>query len=163
MAGLPHAGELARVCGSLPLALRCVARLAPSDLPAARLAEQLDAGQAQQIARGTPRADARVRAVIEAAIESLRPDTAQALRLLALCPGPEISTGLAAAVLRASRAQAGAVLDVLARAALLDQPDLSRAQFHPLIHAHVREQVAEAGSGHAARHSSREPAGARKP
>ena len=129
LAGLPQAGELARVCGGLPLALRCAARLAPSDLSAARLAEQLDAGQAQLIARGTPRAEARVRAVIEAAIESLRPDTAQALRLLALCPGPEISTGLAAAVLRVSRAQAGAVLDALARAALLDQPDLSRASF----------------------------------
>ena len=61
-----------------------------------------------------------------------------------MCPGPEISTGLAAAVLRVSRGQAGAVLDALARAALLDQPDLSRAQFHPLIHAHVREQAAEA-------------------
>jgi len=144
LAGLPHAAELARVCGGLPLALRCAARLAPSDLSAARLAEQLDAGQAQLIARGTPRAEARVRAVIEAAIESLRPDTAQALRLLALCPGPEISTGLAAAVLRVSRAQAGAVLDALARAALLDQPDLTRAQFHPFIHAHVREQAAEA-------------------
>ena len=42
--------------------------------------------------------------MIEAAIESLRPDTAQALRLLALCPGPEINTGLAAAVLHVSPA-----------------------------------------------------------
>ena len=51
LAGLPHAAELARVCGGLPLALRCAARLAPSDLSAARLAEQLDAGQAQLVDR----------------------------------------------------------------------------------------------------------------
>ena len=68
--------------------------------------------------------------MIEAAIGQLRPETARALRLLALCPGPEVSTGLAAAVLRVSRGQAGAALDALARAALLDQPDLSRGQFH---------------------------------
>src|SRR5450755_4288302 len=59
-------------------------------------------------------------------------------------PGPEISAGLAAAVLRVSRAQAGAVLDALAHAALVDQPDLSRVQLHALIHTHVREQAADA-------------------
>ena len=139
----PSAGELARACGSLPLALRCGAWLAGQAGPsAARLAEQLEAGQPQLIARGVPKAETRTRAVIDAAIGQLRPETARALRLLALCPGPEVSTGLAAAVLRVSRGQAGAVLDALARAALLDQPDLSRGQFHALVQAHAREQAA---------------------
>ena len=141
---LQRPGELARACGGLPLALRCAARLtSPPGLPAVQLAGQLDAGRARLIARGIPRAEARVRAVIEAAIGTLTPETAHALRLLALCPGPEISTGLAAAVLRVRRGRAGAVLDALARAALLDQPDLSRGQLHPLVHAHARAQAAD--------------------
>ena len=136
------AGELVRACGGLPLALRCGAWLAGQAGPsAARLAEQLEAGRAQLMACGVPKAETWTRAVIAAAIGQLRPETARALRLLALCPGPEVSTGLAAAVLRVSRGQAGAVLDALARAALLDQPDLSRGQFHALVQAHAREQA----------------------
>jgi hypothetical protein len=136
-------GELAEACGGLPLALRCAARLIGLNSPAAaQLAEQLKVTKAQLISRGVPRAQVRARSVIEAAIGDLGPETAQALRLLALCPGPEISAGLAAAVLEVNPDQAGSLLDTLTDAALLEQPGPSYRQFHALVQAHAREQAA---------------------
>ena len=53
----------------------------------------------RQLAGGVPRVEARVRAVIEAACQQLQSATARAFRLLALSPGPEVTTELAATVL----------------------------------------------------------------
>ncbi|MGA2831237.1 MAG: hypothetical protein ABSF03_34590, partial [Streptosporangiaceae bacterium] len=137
-------GELAAVCGGLPVALRCAARLAAHGQIPGQLAARLEDEKARLIGCGYPRAEAAARAVIAAAVAHLDAPVARALRLLALCPGPEVSPALAAAILRAGRAHAGAVLDTLAAAGLADQPDLSRCQFHPLIQAYAREHAEQA-------------------
>ena len=92
--------ELARMCSGFPLELRCAAHLAArSDKPITDLAVQLATEGSRLVAQGVPRAEERASAVIEATSQQLEAATARAFRLLSLCPGPEVSTDLAAAVL----------------------------------------------------------------
>ena len=141
-------GELARACGGLPMALHCAARLAAaSGEPLAGLAGRLNGEQTRLVARGVPRAEARTRAVIEAASQQLEPAVARAFRLLSMCPGPEISTGLAAAVLDTSLAQTGKLLGELARAGLLECAGGSWWRFCDLAQLHAFEQAGQPGTG----------------
>ena len=142
------AGEVVRACGGLPLALRCAARLAASsDQTLTGLAVRLEKDQARLTARGMPRAEARARAVIEAASRQLEPAAARAFRLLSLCPGPEISAELAAAVLDTSAAQTQALLGQVASAGLLERAGQGWWRFHDLAQRHAVEQAGRTSTG----------------
>ncbi len=140
--------ELARVCGGLPLALRCAAHLAGcgGELPPG-LAARLEEERARLTARGVPRAEARARAVIDAACQRLDLPTVRACQMLSLCPGPEVSTHLAASALDVSPEAAHQILDDLAGTGLLERGEPGHWHFHDLTQTHVREQASQIITG----------------
>ena len=141
-------GQVVRACGGLPLALRCAARLATSSgQPLTGLAVRLEKEQSQLVAQGVPRAEAQTRGVFETASQELEHATARAFRVLSLCPGPEISTGLAAAVLDTSTAQSQVLLDELSSTGLLERAGDGWWQFHDLAQLHAFEQARRASTG----------------
>ena len=145
--------KLARACGGLPLALVCAARLAAGCRGSlAGLVTWLEEEQRRLRSQGVSRVQAGAWAVIEAAHRSLDPRTARVWRLLACCPGPEISAGLAAAMLGTDTGEAARLLDELASAGLIDAcGDTGSAwwRLHDTIRSYARAQVRpdEAGTG----------------
>lgn len=139
--------ELARACGGFPLALCCAAHLtARSDNPVAELAVQLAMEEPRLVAQGFPRAEARISTVIEATSRQLAAATARAFRLLSLCPGPEVTAELAAAVPDTSPASARELLDEAAMAGLMEQAGHGWWQFHDLAHQQAHEQARRTGT-----------------
>ena len=94
-----------------------------------------------------PRSEARARALIEVTSQLLEPDVARAFRLLAFCPGPELSSELAVAMLDTSPAQTCALLGDLARAGLIERVGYGWWKFHDLAQLHAREQAGRTGTG----------------
>jgi hypothetical protein len=91
-------------------------------------------------------AEARVRAVIEAACQQLQAATARAFRLLALCPGPEVTTGLAATVLDVP-APARKLVEDLVMAGFIESAGCGWWRFHELAYLHAQEQAQWMESG----------------
>ncbi len=141
-------GDLARACSGLPLALRCAAWMitCPNNTDPG-LTVQLAAEETRLAARGVPRSEARARALIEVTSQLLEPDVARAFRLLAFCPGPELSSELAVAMLDTSPAQTCALLGDLARAGLIERAGYGWWKFHDLAQLHAREQAGRIGTG----------------
>ena len=140
-------GDLARACSGLPLALRCAAWMitCPNNTDPG-LTVQLAAEETRLAARGVPRSEARARALIEVTSQLLEPDVARAFRLLAFCPGPELSSELAVAMLDTSPAQTCALLGDLARAGLIERAGYGWWKFHDLAQVHAREQGGRIGT-----------------
>jgi hypothetical protein len=110
------------------------------------LTVQLAAEETRLAAGGVPRSEARARALIEVTSRLLEPDVARALRLLAFCPGPELSSELAVAMLDTSPAQTCALLGDLARAGLIERAGYGWRKFHDLAQLHAREQAGRIGA-----------------
>ena len=116
------AAELAAQCCRLPLALRVAAELAAARpaVPLAELAGEL-ADQQRRLdlleAGGDPRT--AVRAVFSWSYQHLDADAARTFRLLGLHPGPDFDAYAAAALTGAGLERARQMLDVLARAHLI--------------------------------------------
>ncbi|MEU5666964.1 tetratricopeptide repeat protein [Streptomyces longwoodensis] len=116
------AEELAGLCGGLPLALRISAALLRTDpdRPLSAHVEELRETRDrldtlsldQEDTEGRPLA---VRASLDLSYHHLPPAAARALRLLATCPGPDISTSTAAVLLGLPRPLGRRHLAVLAR------------------------------------------------
>ena len=70
-----------------------------------------------------------------------------AFRLLALCPGPEVTTGLAATVLDVSPPPAQKLLEKLVMAGLIEPAGCDWWRFHDLAYHHTQEQVQGMESG----------------
>jgi len=119
----PGAAEaLARQCCRLPLALRVAAERAaarPAESLADLVAELDDQRRRLDVldAGGDPAT--AVRAVFSWSYQHLDPATARAFRLTGLHPGPDVDRYAAAALTSGTAAQAGRLLDRLARAYLL--------------------------------------------
>ena len=139
----PGAAEaLARQCCRLPLALRVAAERAaarPADSLADLLAELDDQRRRLDLldAGGDPAT--AVRAVFSWSYQHLDPATARVFRLTGLHPGPDLDRYAAAALTSSTAAQAGRLLDRLARAYLLHPAGPGRYEMHDLLRAYARE------------------------
>jgi tetratricopeptide (TPR) repeat protein len=136
------AGRIADLCGRLPLALRISAALL-ADFPVkplADLAAQLT--EAHRRLDALSRDERTVRAAFDLSYQRLRPEQARLFRLLALNPGPDVSTE---AVGRLADAMVDRLLESLARAHLIEVPRWGRWAFHDLVRLYAEERaVAEA-------------------
>jgi DNA-binding SARP family transcriptional activator/Tfp pilus assembly protein PilF len=139
------AALLAQQCSRLPLALRVAAELvvARGGVPLARLADEL-ADQQQRLnlldAGGDP--DTAIRAVFSWSCRHLDTVSAQAFRLAGLHPGPDFGPHAVAALTGATLQDSRGVLDLLARAHLIQQPRSGRYGMHDLLRAYARELAA---------------------
>ncbi|CAM4294715.1 tetratricopeptide repeat protein [Kibdelosporangium persicum] len=132
------ARELVVLCGGLPIAL-CVAaaRLAtrPQWTVEKVVADLVD--ERRRLARLSLDDDLSVKAVFDVSYQALSPSAARLYRLLGLHPGPDFGTGVAAAVLATSRAEADRLIDELLTASLIEEVEPDRCRFHDLIRLHA--------------------------
>ncbi|WP_380279366.1 ATP-binding protein [Kitasatospora purpeofusca] len=136
--------RVAQLCGYLPLALQIAAAqlVAERGLKPSRLAEYLqDLGERLDVLEDGPRA---VRTVLERSYQRLALPHAELFRLLAVNPGPDLSTETAAAVTNISKLRdVRARLVALSKASLIRQdPDTERWHMHDLVRAYAGEQAA---------------------
>jgi DNA-binding SARP family transcriptional activator/tetratricopeptide (TPR) repeat protein len=133
--------ELAKLCVFLPLALR-IASANLAGHPGHSIAEQV-----LELREGNPLSALEVQGDEQAAVRSAfdlsyaaLPDAARRLfRLLGLAPGTDIGADAAAAL--AGTPDAGALLDILASAQLVDQYTPGRFRFHDLLRRYAIEQA----------------------
>ncbi|WP_459648861.1 tetratricopeptide repeat protein [Kitasatospora sp. Ki12] len=139
------ARRMAELCGRLPLALRLAAAQLVLD-PHLRPEELAD-----DLADGADRLDLLhvdeigIRLTLERSYRRLTPDLAELFRLLALNPGPDISTEAAAALIDRKPREARSLLARLAGTALIEQgAEGGRWYLYDL----VRDYAAEMASRH---------------
>ncbi|MCA1676642.1 MAG: ATP-binding protein, partial [Actinobacteria bacterium] len=134
------ASALAGQCARLPLALRLAAELAaarPGTPLAALVAELADQQRRLELfdADGDPRT--AVRAVFSWSYQHLPAEAARAFRLLGLHPGPDLEPYAAAALTHTGVEQAQHLLDLLARAHLVQAAIPGRYGMHDLLRAYA--------------------------
>ncbi|GGQ08268.1 SARP family transcriptional regulator [Streptomyces griseomycini] len=138
------AGELVRLCGGLPLALRvAAARLAgdPS-LRTADLVAEMTAGNRLEALEPDGDADSPLRTAFSVSYRVLAPGARRLFRLLGLFPGADFTAEAAAALLDAPLTQARRLLGSLAAAHLIEPAAAGRYRFHDLLRAYARERSA---------------------
>jgi tetratricopeptide (TPR) repeat protein len=139
-------GEVARLCGRLPLALRIAGQLLAAH-PAwlvGRL-EQMLAGEQDRLARlGV--GDLQVQVAFGVSYAQLVEDDALWFRLLGLHPGPDFTAASAGALSGTEAAVARPVLDRLAEAYLVTEDATGRFGMHDLLRLFARATCQEADS-----------------
>ncbi|WP_030861915.1 tetratricopeptide repeat protein [Streptomyces sp. NRRL S-37] len=138
-------GELGRLCGHLPLALRIAAarlRSRPS-WPVGRMVDAM-AQERHRLAE-LKVADVEIRAAFALSYQMLPDAQARIFRLTSLHPGPDLTPALAAAAVGCALKEAEEVLEALLDANLLEQEEVDRYRFHDLLRLFARE---EAGAVH---------------
>ncbi|MEV6212382.1 tetratricopeptide repeat protein [Kitasatospora sp. NPDC051914] len=144
--------RVAELCEYLPLALQIAAAQLAADraLKPARLAADLEVlGDRLDLLEDGQRA---VRTVLERSYKRLTPTHAELFRLLALNPGPDLSTDTAAAATGITKLKdVRTRLVALSKASLIRQdPDTGRWRMHDLVRAYATEQ-AELNPQHSAK------------
>ena len=135
-----QAARLAELCARLPLSLRVAAELAASR-PAASLRQLVDelADKQQRLdlldAGGDPRT--AVQTVFSWSYQHLSADAARVFRLIGLHPGPDFDPYAAAALTHRSCVYSQQMLDVLARAHLVQTPRRGRYGLHDLLRVYA--------------------------
>ncbi|MEV0440618.1 BTAD domain-containing putative transcriptional regulator [Streptomyces spectabilis] len=137
------AAEAVRLCGLLPLAVRIVAAHLIGDrhLPIARIVGQLRADRLGELALDQER-HTGVRGVLALSYRSLPAPEREALRLLALAPGPEVSVPAAAALTGAAVPATTRLLDQLTARSLLETHRPGRFHLHALVRLFAGERAA---------------------
>jgi DNA-binding SARP family transcriptional activator len=134
------AGEIARLCAYLPLALRIAAANLSDEEPiagyAARLAASDDRLAALSVA-GDERAAAR--AAFDLSYTDLPASTQRMFRLLGTAPGPDISLPAAASLAALDTHQTTVLLDRLVAAHLVDEHSPGRYSLHDLLRAYATQ------------------------
>ncbi len=144
------AEQLAVQCCRLPLALRVAAELAAAR-PASLLHDLVAELSDQQLrldlldAGGDPRT--AVRAVFSWSYGHLDAEAAHGFRLAGLHPGPDLDPYAIAALTATPLGQARHVLDVLARAHLIQPATAGRYGMHDLLRAYARELATATDGG----------------
>ncbi|GLY24470.1 tetratricopeptide repeat protein [Micromonospora sp. NBRC 101691] len=137
------AGELAQLCGGLPLALTVAAgRLAARPLLSVRTMVADLADENERLARLAGPDDVGVRTVFDVSYRDLSPPAAALYRRLAQHPGNDFGPGLATALVDAEPMAHGGAFDVLGEllgVSLLEEIDEDRFRFHDLLRLHARE------------------------
>nr|WP_179419865.1 tetratricopeptide repeat protein [Streptomyces sp. TLI_235] len=135
------AARIAELCGYLPLALRIATAQLGRNLKPAQLARDLkDLAGRLDVLEGR---NAAVRTVLASSYRRLAPTHAELFRMLAVNPGPDVSTETAVAFTGIGKARdVRARLEVLADASLIRQdPDTGRWRMHDLVRAYATEQA----------------------
>ncbi|MGW9032700.1 ATP-binding protein [Streptomyces sp. NPDC055722] len=133
------AERIADLCGHLPLALRISAALL-ADLPFKPLAEfAAQLTEAHRRLDALSRDERTVRAAFDLSYQRLQPEQARLFRLMALNPGPDVSTE---AVGHLANAMVDWLLESLARAHLIEAPRWGRWSFHDLVRLYAEERAA---------------------
>ncbi|GGL12251.1 SARP family transcriptional regulator [Streptomyces flaveus] len=134
-------GELTRLCGSLPLALRVAAARLAGD-PGLRLADlvtEMTEGNRLQALEPDGEDNSPLRTAFSASYRVLAPAARRLFRLLGLFPGPEFTAEVAAALLGVPLPQARRLLGALAAAHLVEPVTVGRYRFHDLLREYARE------------------------
>jgi DNA-binding SARP family transcriptional activator/tetratricopeptide (TPR) repeat protein len=133
--------EVIERCGRLPLALAIVAARAVANpaFPLAALAAELHGNQGELDALGGMGASTDVRTVLSWSYRALSPGAAMLLRLLAVHPGPDVSSPAAASLMGCPTTQVRSLLAELTRASLLAEPVPGRYTMHDLLRAYAAE------------------------
>lgn len=136
------AGELARLCGYLPLALRIVgARLAMRpDEPLVWMAERLgdESARLTELTYG----DLEVRASLALSYRGLAPRPRRLFHLLGLLDVPDVAGWVCAALLDVPVAEAAGPIDALTDAQLLEA-GCRRYRLHDLVRLYAKEKARE--------------------
>ncbi|HEY9521679.1 MAG TPA: BTAD domain-containing putative transcriptional regulator [Thermopolyspora sp.] len=134
------ATEVVRRCARLPLALRIFAERAARfpATPLRRLAEDLRDERLAALDTGDGD-ETDLRKVFSWTYRALDPPSARLFRLLGLHPGPEISTGAAAALIGGGTALATRLLDRLTADHMLRSRSPGRYDFHDLLRDYAVE------------------------
>ncbi|MGM9383046.1 AfsR/SARP family transcriptional regulator [Streptomyces antibioticus] len=134
-------GELIRLCGGLPLALRvAAARLAgdPALRTADLVAEMREGGKLEALEWDAD-ANSPLRTAFSVSYRVLAPGARRLFRLLGLFPGAEFTGETAAALLDAPLPQARRLLGALVSAHLVEPVVVGRYRFHDLLREYARE------------------------
>jgi DNA-binding SARP family transcriptional activator len=137
--------QLATQCCRLPLALRVAAELtaARPTVPLSDLVAELgDRQQRLDLLDAGGDQGTAVRAVFSWSCQHLDPVAARAFRLAGLHPGPDLDRYAVAALTATALGQARHMLDVLARAHLIQATAPGRYAMHDLLRAYARELAA---------------------
>jgi tetratricopeptide (TPR) repeat protein len=138
------AKELVALCGGLPIAL-CVAaaRLVSRPKWTVRkvVADLVD--EQRRLARLSFSDNLSVKAVFDVSYQALSPPAARLYRLLGLHPGSDFDSGMAAAVLATSRAEAEQFVDELVTASLLEEVAEDRCRFSDLLRIDAHDRAHE--------------------
>jgi tetratricopeptide (TPR) repeat protein/transcriptional regulator with XRE-family HTH domain len=142
------AGQIARLCAYLPLALVVAAARAAARpaFPLAAVASELadSVGRLDALDAGEP--GSSVRAVFSWSYQQLSDESARMFRLLGLHPGPDISVPAAASLSGSAEAGVHRLLRELARAHLTAEHVPGRYAFHDLLRAYAAEQASHTDS-----------------
>lgn len=134
--------KLVELCGRLPLALSIAgARLATHPhWPLARVVGELADEQRRLMALSVDRRMSMT-SVFDISYRSLPSAAARAYRLLALHPGPDFDSTLAAAILDVPIEVGVELLEVLVDASQLVDDGVDRYHFHDLLRLHARDHA----------------------
>ncbi|MFE2753098.1 BTAD domain-containing putative transcriptional regulator [Actinosynnema sp. NPDC059335] len=140
-------GELARLCGYLPLALRIALGnlVGSSHVDVTSYVEELRGGDRLAALAVDNDDTAAVRRAFDLSYAALPPDAARLFRLTGLLPGPDFSVAGAAALLDAPEDAARGLLEDLASAHLVQRVGPDRFALHDLLHDYAADRAAAAG------------------
>ncbi|MEU1732368.1 NB-ARC domain-containing protein [Streptosporangium sp. NPDC020145] len=132
------AGELARLCGGLPVALRvAAARLAQRrGRPIARLVTELT-DERRRLERLAVGGKTIVEAVFETACRALPPGAGRLYRLLGAVPVADLSVQAVQVVAGTGERETEESLELLLEANLLEETAQERYRFHDLVRLHA--------------------------
>lgn len=139
------AGELARLCAYLPVAL-CVAgehAAARPGIPLAQLVMQLGTASKLDLLDAGGDTETAVRAVFSWSYRALPAAAARLFRLLGLHPGHDLATPGAAVTAGLDLEEAQRLLDILVRAHLVQRAVPGRYSMHDLLRAYAVERCGE--------------------
>lgn len=141
----PELTELARLCASLPLALRVAAERVVSR-PHLRLGDLIDdlrdrSSLWQALSMGDDEDVDGVRTVFAWSYRALPEPEARLFRLLGLHPGPDFSLAAVSVLAADSVSRTRQLLDTLVGVHLLEQTAPDRFEFHDLLRAYATDQA----------------------
>ena len=135
--------ELARICAYLPLALR-IAAANVAGRPEASVADQVVAlREGDLLARLEVAGDPQVavRAAFDQSYVRLSPDARALFRLAACTPGTSLTVASAAALTGTDHATSARLLEMLAKAHLLETRTPDRYAYHDLLHRYANDRA----------------------
>ncbi|MFB9908900.1 AfsR/SARP family transcriptional regulator [Allokutzneria oryzae] len=138
--------ELATLCGNLPLALRIAgANLAFQAIDVRAYIDRMKSGDLLDSLTIEGDDHAAVRAAFELSYATLDPDGKKLFAALALVPGVDFTSWVAAALTDRDLGWAGVILDKLSAANLIREHRPGRYQFHDLIRLYSHKKYSLAG------------------